>query len=430
MIKKVFTIFIYFICALPILSQQYEWQVLNGHNMPNPVSGGQVVVDVANNKFYVLGGQNSSNEVVDWIQEYNILTGKWNIVGRMNQPRYLFVADIWKSSILYFGGVSETSQNKGAMESWDYKSIPSEPTIFDIQDNFGRSFSTGHIKNDELFIIGGNPIPSITSELPYIVGYDLSAKRINFTYGTTGPNQPEQQMTILLDNNIYIFGGILNGALSSIKKFDINTKQLEEQKQTLNIPRAGGVAVYNQYLKRGFIIGGYNETNKALKSVEAIYFSSDGKVDVYQFASLKHARRNPMAISYGNTIVVFGGKDENGQVVPYLEKLVQVTSGTDVVDDTNILPKDDRLLQNYPNPFNPSTTISFELSRFSSISLDIYSTLGEHVITLKHGEFNAGRYFTTWDGIDKFGNKVPSGIYFLRLRTDNLIQTRKMVLLK
>lgn len=428
MIKKYFTIFIYIIFTLPAYAQ-YEWRVVDGHNMPNPVSGGQVVVDINSNKFYVLGGQNSSNEIVDWIQEYNILSGEWRIVGKMNQPRYLFVADIWQSSILYFGGVSESSENKGAMESWNYKSIPSDPIIFDTQDNFGRSFSTGHIKNNILYIIGGNPIPSISTELPYIVGYDLASKQIIYTYGTAGVNQPEQQMTILLDNNIYIFGGILNGALSSINKFDINTKRLEEQTQKLLVPRAGGVALYNPVLKRGFVIGGYNETNKALNSVEAIDFLSDGKVLVYPFASLKYARRNPMAINYGNTIVVFGGKDEKGQIVPYLEKLVNVTSVTDPVNE-NILPKDDKLFQNYPNPFNPSTTISFELSKISSVSLDIYSILGQHIITLEHGKFNAGRYSTTWNGVDKSGNKVPAGVYFLCLKTDNLIQTRKMVLLK
>jgi len=423
--RKIITILMLF--ALPIFAQNYEWQVVTGWDMKYPVSGGQVVYDTVSNKFYVLGGENSSKEVVDWIQEYNILSGEWKIVGKMNQPRYLFVANIWQSQILYFGGVSELAQEKNVLESWNYKSIPSNPVVFDTQDNFARAFSTGYIKNNLLYVIGGEPIPSGVSELPYIIGYDLINKKINFTYGTTSQNQPKQQMSILLDNNIYIFGGILNGALSSINKFDISKNKIEELPQKLLTPRAGGVAIYNPVLKRGFIIGGFNETDKALRSVEAIDISADGKVLVYPFASLKFARRNPMAINYGNTIVVFGGRDENGNIVPYLEKLVLVT--TDVKND-DLVPTSDELYQNYPNPFNPNTTISFELSRNTSVSLDVYSLLGQHVITLKHGNLPAGKYFVDWNGKDKFGRDVPAGIYFVCLKTDNLIQTRKMVLLK
>jgi len=425
--RNIFMMLILF--ALPILAQNYEWQVVTGWDMKYPVSGGQVVYDTVSNKFYVLGGENSSKEIVDWIQEYNILSGEWKIVGKMNQPRYLFVANIWQSQILYFGGVSEFAQEKNVMESWNFKSIPSDPVVFDTQDNFARAFSTGYIKNNLLYVIGGEPIPSGANELPYIIGYDLINKKINFSYGTTSQNQPKQQMSILLDNNIYIFGGILNGALSSINKFDIGKNKIEELSKKLSTPRAGGVAIYNPVLKRGFIIGGFNETDKALKSVEAIDFLSDGNVLIYPFPPLKYARRNPMAINYGNTIVVFGGRDENGNIVPYLEKLVIVTTKSDN-EEKNNLPTTDVLYQNYPNPFNPNTTISFELSRYSSISLDVYSLLGQHIITLKQGNLHAGRYSVDWNGKDKFGKEVPAGIYFVCLKTDNLIQTRKMVLLK
>lgn len=424
--KKVIVTF--FIIYIELFAQNWEWQVVTGWDMKYPVSGGQVVYDNVNNKFYVLGGENASKEIVDWIQEYNILSGEWKIVGKMNQPRYLFVADIWDSQILYFGGVSEFSQNKNVMESWSIKSIPAEPTVFDTQDNFARSFSTGYIKDNMLYIIGGEPIPNGTEELPYIAGYDLNNKQINFTYGTIGPNLPKQQMTILLNNNIYILGGILNGALSSINKFDIIQKQIVPLQQQLLTPRAGGIAIYNPVLKRGFVIGGFNETNKALKTVEAIDFLSDGKVLVYPFASLKYARRNPMAINYGNTIVVFGGRDENGNIVPQLEKLVEVSTSAN--EAGNILPKENLLFQNYPNPFNPGTTISFELAEFTYVSLEIYSLLGEHVISLKEGYMNAGRYSVMWNGRDKLGNKVPAGIYFVTLKTNSQIQTRKMVLLK
>ena len=36
----------------------------------------------------------------------------------------------------------------------------------------------------------------------------------------------------------------------------------------------------------------------------------------------------------------------------------------------------------------------------------------------------------TWDATNDHGEKVPAGIYFYTLRTNNYIQTQKMVVLK
>ncbi len=45
-------------------------------------------------------------------------------------------------------------------------------------------------------------------------------------------------------------------------------------------------------------------------------------------------------------------------------------------------------------------------------------------------EKDAGSYSVTWDGTDKFGNKVSTATYFYQLKTDNFSQAKKMILLK
>ena len=88
------------------------------------------------------------------------------------------------------------------------------------------------------------------------------------------------------------------------------------------------------------------------------------------------------------------------------------------------------LIQNYPNPFNPTTTIQFILSKASNVNISIFDLSGHEIIHLVRENLTSGSKSVKWDGTDKSGIKVPSGIYFYSISTGNFRQTRKMVLLK
>lgn len=96
----------------------------------------------------------------------------------------------------------------------------------------------------------------------------------------------------------------------------------------------------------------------------------------------------------------------------------------------NPIPTDYALEQNYPNPFNPATVISFSLAEPGEITLDVFDILGRRVITLATGPWDAGNHRLTWNGRSDGGERVASGLYFYRLQTHKLTQTRKMLLLK
>lgn len=84
----------------------------------------------------------------------------------------------------------------------------------------------------------------------------------------------------------------------------------------------------------------------------------------------------------------------------------------------------------YPNPFNPMTTISFQLSRSETVTLDIYNTMGQKVRTLATGWMETGHHQTVWNGRDDRGRQVTSGIYFYRLIAGRATKTKKVLLLK
>ena len=104
-------------------------------------------------------------------------------------------------------------------------------------------------------------------------------------------------------------------------------------------------------------------------------------------------------------------------------------AGADLDEDAPLAEKFE-LYGNYPNPFNPSTKIRFATEKFSDVKVTIYSILGEEVAVTHDGELSAGTYDITWYGHDHNGNKVPSGVYFYEVRSDNRIQKGKMLLLK
>ncbi|MEA1997303.1 MAG: FlgD immunoglobulin-like domain containing protein, partial [Gemmatimonadota bacterium] len=96
------------------------------------------------------------------------------------------------------------------------------------------------------------------------------------------------------------------------------------------------------------------------------------------------------------------------------------------------LPRSFSLSQNAPNPFNPSTTIGYCIPQGETVdvSLKIYNIRGGLVRTLVNATREPGAYEVYWDGTDKKGRRMSSGIYIYRIEAGSFVQTRKMVLLK
>ncbi len=80
-----------------------------------------------------------------------------------------------------------------------------------------------------------------------------------------------------------------------------------------------------------------------------------------------------------------------------------------------------------PNPFNPTTRVTFTLDRASVVRLDVIDLRGQRVAVLTQGSLEAGHHVVTWDGHDRAGRAVASGMYLARLWTDGGVVTRKLV---
>ena len=101
----------------------------------------------------------------------------------------------------------------------------------------------------------------------------------------------------------------------------------------------------------------------------------------------------------------------------------------------SLTPTETQLLANYPNPFNPETWIPYRLAKDAFVTLTIYDQTGRVVRTIDVGHQAASAYESRsqaihWDGRNKIGEQVASGVYFYHLSAGDYSATRKMLILK
>ena len=94
------------------------------------------------------------------------------------------------------------------------------------------------------------------------------------------------------------------------------------------------------------------------------------------------------------------------------------------------LPTDFALHPAYPNPFNAEVALSFDLPQAVSVALVLYDALGRPVRHLVDRPLAAGRYRFVWDGRDRDGRVVASGIYFYRLVADSFVGVGRLALVR
>jgi len=94
------------------------------------------------------------------------------------------------------------------------------------------------------------------------------------------------------------------------------------------------------------------------------------------------------------------------------------------------LPQRVELLQNHPNPFNPETVIPFSLPRPAQVVVRVYTPLGQLVRTLVQETRQAGYHSVVWDGRDRIGREVASGVYVCHLTVGDVVDVVKAVLLR
>jgi hypothetical protein len=134
--------------------------------------------------------------------------------------------------------------------------------------------------------------------------------------------------------------------------------------------------------------------------------------------------------TYGDKLAV-GGQftTAGGKVSAYIARWTKQIS-SDVGDWEQSVPRRYGLGPCYPNPFNSATIIEYAIPRGRSVSMTVCDVAGRRVRTLVDERKPGGSFRVVWDGTDESGRPVASGVYFCRLAAGEIVESRKLVLLK
>ena len=117
------------------------------------------------------------------------------------------------------------------------------------------------------------------------------------------------------------------------------------------------------------------------------------------------------------------------------------------VDSNNpavVLPEQISIMQNYPNPFNSQTTIrytigaggfvtfdeAFEQLTPFDVSIKVYNILGQEVAMLVNKQQLPGFYSVVWNGRNKVGKPISTGLYIYQVIIGDKVFHKKMTILK
>lgn len=180
------------------------------------------------------------------------------------------------------------------------------------------------------------------------------------------------------------------------------------------------------------------------------YYDSGKIVDTYHFGPQVHLekeckltlRYNPDKYLKIKNPVIFSKEGEhwiplktnidveNGLLSTNIKKLGVFKIAEHTNQNTAVLPDKIWLYQNYPNPFNSSTIIKYDLPQESFVRIEIYDVLGQRIKTLVNKTLKAGTHVTHWDGTDYKNKAVSSGIYIYSMKTNSIVLSKRLLILK
>ncbi len=96
-----------------------------------------------------------------------------------------------------------------------------------------------------------------------------------------------------------------------------------------------------------------------------------------------------------------------------------------VVGGRTPFPLDFSIESIHPNPFNSSTTIKYSLPTPQRVTISIFDISGRLVEKLYNDRQRAGHQSLVWNAVEK-----PSGIYFVRIKAGNFVETHKLTLVR
>jgi hypothetical protein len=232
------------------------------------------------------------------------------------------------------------------------------------------------------------------------------------------------------EHRLIMYGGQINGAQDDIWAFDLTADTWTELSPPVRpLGRWFAVNVYDPTSHRITVFGGDRGTVGGGRTNEVQLFHLDrNEWQQLAVAGTGPTRRDAACGIYvpgEDRMVVFGGNDGTN----WLNEVWSLDGLSDAVAAPLPSPSAGRLVA-YPNPFRDRTTVAFALPRAMDADIAVYDLAGRRVRALRGGAAPAGEGRVTWDGRGGAGERVPAGVYWVRLRGEAVNEAQRVIVLR
>jgi hypothetical protein len=128
--------------------------------------------------------------------------------------------------------------------------------------------------------------------------------------------------------------------------------------------------------------------------------------------------------------ILIASMDYGNLNAPHVVWLEHDYEEVSIDSDSEPLPNKFEISSVYPNPFNPLTQIDYSIANPGFVKVRIFNIQGKLVRDLSNEYKNNGLHTLQWNAENNYGDKVSSGVYFVILETENIMTSRKILLMK
>lgn len=213
-----------------------------------------------------------------------------------------------------------------------------------------------------------------------------------------------------------------------VRNLFFSTSELEIDKDFYELPPLPPGNIFDVRFSTQRLIAFFDSTEKLKQRISITITGAEYPLRL----TWKHSPHTFLSI--GNKIISMEEKSEHTIIEP--DEIIKIGFSSEAEQE---LQKEFALFQNFPNPFNPLTSINYSIPVFSGrdfatggqlpadiwVTLKVYNTLGEEVVTLVNEMQPPGFKSVTWDA-----GGVPSGVYYYRLQSGIFSDVKKLLFIK
>lgn len=387
---------------------QMNWE----YKSPMPTARQGMATAVLDSNIYVMGGALSGHMAMDVVEAYNVNQDSWaSNIAPLNYARTAAAAVAFEGKIYIFGGrdhsqlIPQVEVYDPGANQWTVISqlpTPREGLAVAIMDSAIWLIAGSNFQTNTGIVERYYPHSNSWDTLPY----QLNQSRVAAVAG-------------VLNGEMYVFGGYYFGPLDSYEKFIPGQGWIPQGNMSYSCGAAAGATANHQM----WIVGGESQSG-VLADVQ--YFDHGN----WNQGPLMQTSRHKLSLAYvNNTMYAIGGQTthQSGTVTNTVEALELTTGIEDHPNPT--ISKSVYLAPNFPNPFNMSTHFDVHMDKSGNVEIGVINLLGQNVRTIYQGNLSGWRRFE-FDGRDNWENILPSGNYFIYLKTAKEMRVIKAQIVK